>query len=380
MSTVSKRILFVITSTGTGGSESMLRELVLGLDRERFTPSVCSLRTPGHVADELAAAGNTVFTLGLPDKPGVTDLASGVFRLARQLDEHRVDVVQSFLYRANFMSPLAARLSSAGPVVVSGHRSLAPLQGRVAVASARLIQRLADGVVANSEAVRDYLVANEGARRGRVEVIYNGVDLERFGGQDRSALRAELGWAPEDLVIGAVGRLEPVKGYDHLLQAVARLATSGRPMKLAFAGDGTQREPLAALARQLGIEGRVLFLGFRKDVAALYGAFDVFVLSSLREGFPNVVIEAMASGCPVVATRVGGVAEIVVDGQSGLVVEPASAESLTGALQALADDEALRHALAAGGRRRVEERFALARSIRAHEQLYERLANGRGTR
>lgn len=354
----------------------MLRELSLRLDRDKFEPIVCSLRPAGRVAREIAASGITVFSLDLPERPGVLDLLSGIVRLARAFDEHRVDLVQALLYRANFMAPLSARLSSRRPPVVSGHRSLAPLQGRVAVFSARLTQRLASAVVANSEAVRDHIVAHEGARRERVEVIYNGVDLERFQGRDRTEIRASLGLDDATLVFGAAGRMMPVKAYDDLLRALARIDVPGVPTMLVLAGDGDERPRLEELARQLGVEERVRFLGFRQDIADLYRAFDVFVLSSLREGFPNVVIEAMASGCPVVATRVGGVAEIVEHEESGLVVPAGAPEALGEALERLVHDPELRRRLALAGRRRVEQRFALERSIEAHERFYTAVLAG----
>lgn len=357
----------------------MLRELSLRLDRDRFEPIVCSLRSPGRVARQIADSGITVFSLDLPDQPGPRDLLTGIVRLARAFDEHQVDLVQALLYRANFMAPLSARISSRRPPVISGHRSLAPLGGRVAVFSARLTQRLASAMVANSEAVRDHIVAHEGARHERVEVIYNGVDLESYKGRDRAEIRASLGLKEDTMVFGAAGRMMPVKGYDDLLRALAKVDVPGVHKMLLLAGDGDERPRLEGLARELGLEKRVRFLGFRKDIAELYRAFDVFVLSSLREGFPNVVIEAMASGCPVVATRVGGVAEIVEHDQSGLVVPASNPEALAEALERLAGDSELRERLALAGRSRVVERFALKRSIEAHERFYAALlADRRG--
>lgn len=373
-----RRILYVITSSDTGGAESVLAELVPRLDRRRFAPYVCTLRAAGRVAQGLAAGGVPVLGLGMADRPRGGELLPGALALARWIDALEIDLVQSFLYRANTLAPLAGRLAARRPARVAVESSLAPPGAPLTLLSARLARRLADRVVAVSAAVRDELVARFGARPERVVVIPNGVDLERYrAGSGRQQARRDLGLPEGAFVAGAAGRMLPVKAFDRLLAAVPTLRRDGLPVHLALAGDGPQRRRLEEQARRLGIASSVSFLGVRGDMATFFAAVDAFVLPSLREGSPRALLEAMAAGRPVVASAVGGVPEIVEDARSGLLVPPGSSDDLAAALARLAADPALALGLGAAARQRVEDHFSLDAMVHAYQRLYASLLSAR---
>lgn len=211
-------------------------------------------------------------------------------------------------------------------------------------------------------------------RPERCLLIENAIDTEEFSRRrDVATARAELGLERFGFLIGAVGRLSPEKGFDILIQSVARLRQQGVNAGLLLVGEGEQQLKLEELARQLGCTDALHLAGFREDVRPLFEAMDVFALSSLREGLPNVVLEAMALEVPVVATRIAGVPKVIDEGRNGLLVNPGSAEELTGALGHLANNVELRGRLRREGRRTIEERYSFARRMQRFAALYDDL-------
>jgi glycosyltransferase involved in cell wall biosynthesis len=215
-----------------------------------------------------------------------------------------------------------------------------------------------------------------GVTSARMTLLRNAVDTRMFR-RDRppaeAALRRSLGVPPGRFVLGAIGRLSPEKGFADLVRAVARLVAEGTNLELWIAGDGPQRGALAALVDALALRDRVRLLGFCEQPIELYEALDGLVLSSVREGLPNVLLEAMAMQVPVVATRVPGIAGLVDDGRTGLLAPIAEIEGLTAAVRKLVCDGALRGRLASAAQARVEERFDLARRMDGERAVYDEL-------
>lgn len=366
-------MLFVITSTDTGGAEKMLREIILGTERSLISPTLCCLRARGVIADQVEAAGIPVVSLGMSEKPSLAETLGATWQLRNLIRSTRADLVQCFLYRANILSPIAARLAPPRPIVVSSQRSLAPLEGGLGVLLSRWTHRLADRIVAVSEAVKSHLIDAEAVGPSRIVVIPNGVNPALYENLDPATSRRSLELPQDEMIVGAAGRLTPVKDFGNLIRAVARVRDTGIPIRLILAGDGPLRPDLEALAGELDLGDRVIFPGNIGDMRRFYGALDVFVLSSIREGSPNVVLEAMACGCPVIATNVGGVPELIGDQDSGLLVDPDDPEGLASALLRLAREPRLRANLAKNGRKRISEQFDLEASVKAYESLYLRL-------
>ena len=373
-----RRVLFVITTSDVGGTESMLRALAIGLDRSAFQPIVCSLCPPGQAGQQVAAAGIPVFTLGMSSRPRLAELATASVRLARRIDDLGIDLVQSLLYRANALAGIAARLSRRRPVVVAGQRSLTPWSGWPAGLAARWTWGLTDRIVAVSEAVKRELEHTDRIAPDRIVVIPNGVDTNHYDATSGTDARAQLGMDPRMTVVGGVGRLSREKGFDRLIASVALAHQQGARLHLVLAGDGPQRSALEEQARALQLDGHAHFFGVREDLRPFYAAMDVFVLPSLEEGSPNALLEAMACGRAVIASRVGGVDEIVRDEHSGLLVPPGAPAALTEAIIRVTADDALKQRLGAEARRRVHGRFSVARMVEGYTQLYRELLALRG--
>ncbi len=376
-----RRILFVITTSDVGGTENFLAYLAAGIDRQRYDPMVCSLCPLGAIGHRIAAAGIPVVSLDMSPQARLGELVRGARRLALLIDRQEIDLAQALLYRANMLAAISGRLAHRQVRIVAGQRSLTAMTGRQATLGVRWTRRLAHHTVAVSKAVRDAIVESDGVDPEQVTVIGNAVDPRRFRPGERQTARHALGLDPDALIVGAVGRLSDAKGFDHLLAASALARDRDCSFDLALVGDGPLRDNLAARAQQLGIHDHVHFLGRRSELEHIYPAFDIFVLSSLQEGSPNVVLEAMACGVAVIATDVGGVPELLDDGRVGLLVPAADHETLTDALagvladalERLVNDAPLRRRLGNASREHVERQFTLERMVAKHETLYDRL-------
>jgi glycosyltransferase involved in cell wall biosynthesis len=263
---------------------------------------------------------------------------------------------------------VASRLAGV-PVLIHGEHGTLETR-RLNRLVQRWVWRRVNQVLAVSSLLARRMAATIGFPVDRIRIIRNGVDLERFGGIDRSEARRLLGLDPAALLVGTVGRLVPVKDHATLLHAVAHLASRGLCCDVVIAGEGPLRNATAALAGQLGLGSRVQLLGHRPDVERVLAALDLFVLPSRSEGLSNTILEAMASRLPVVATRVGGAEELVDDGATGLLVPPAEPAALADALGRLLAAPARRQAMGAAARRRTEREFGLDGMIRAYQDLY----------
>jgi len=357
-------VTLAITDLNVGGAERALVALATGLDRRRWLPTVVCLDAPGPLADPLVAAEIETVCLGVnPRRP-----VQAVRRLASVLRRWNPRLIQSFLFHAN----IAARLASpfAGrPWVIGGIR-VAERRRRWHLTLDRLTSRLSTGAVCVSDGVFRFTSEQGRIDSDRLTVIPNGVDPRPF---DRAspADRLAMGIASDAVVALFVGRLDPQKGVSSLLEAAARVETSGRAWHLVIVGDGPERDRLRGLARSLPrLDESVRWLGRRDDVPSLMKAADLLILPSLWEGMPNVVLEAMAARRAVIATAVEGSEDLVVPGQTGWLVPPGEPRRLTEALQQAIFDPALRRSMGQAGRARVEAHFTLSRVVEAYERLW----------
>ncbi len=361
------RVCYVTTSLQVGGAERVLYDLATRLDRRRFEPSVIALQPMGPIGEALQIAEVPVEALGIRSPRQALLLA----RLAPLIRRTRPHIVHTHLFHANVVGRLAARIAGVPRVVSSVHimeRERAWHPWLEAVTSP-----LVDVEVCVGASVREFM-ADAGVPEGKLAVIENGVDL---AGVDRAPAtpRDEVPVPDGVPFLLTVARLHAQKGLDVLLQAASLLRK--RPFRWVVAGEGRERDALLSEARRLHVDDVVRLPGFRADAIGLMKACDVFVLPSRWEGLPIVLLEAMAAGRPVIATRVGGNTDLVVDGETGLLVPPEDPAALAAAIERLLADPALSARIAARGQAMVRERYSVERMVRSHEELYDSLRNPR---
>jgi len=297
-----------------------------------------------------------------------------LYRLMRQVRPH---IVHTHTAKAGLLGRLAGRFAGVPVIVHTFHGHIldgyfSPLKTRVVLAAERVLARFTDRIVSVSDAVRRELLAKRIGRPESHTVVPLGLDLEPFLGADgyRGILRGELGLGAGDLIVGIVARLVPIKRHDVFLEAARRVAEKVANCHFLVVGNGERRSELEDRVRQLGLGQRVRFLGWRADLPIIYGDLDVVVLSSRNEGLPVSLIEAMAAARPVVATRVGGVPDLVEDRVTGLLVPPGEPEALAEAIVALLGDSDRRRVMGEAGRKRVHPAFSAERLVQDMDRLY----------
>ena len=369
------RLLKFVAAFGSGGTERQFTNLALGLDRARFDLRFGCLRSWGTLKDEIEAADIAVTEYPIRSFYQTASYVQQM-RLARDIRRDGVDIVHTYNFYANVFAVPAARLAGV-PVVIASIRDMGvyldPAQRHVQ----RLACGLADCILVNAEAVKRWLVT-DGYDAEKITVIANGIDLQRFAAATpHSDMRQDLGLAARTPVVLLVSRLVRRKGVEHFLDAAARLVPHMPHVRFVIVGeqgpDTNYRAALERYAARVGVTRHVIFTGLRRDVPALMAQATVSVLSSLSEGLSNVLLESMAMGAPVVATRVGGVPEVIEDGVTGLLVPPGHPVALAAAIRRLLEAPDLSARLGAAGQQLVTSRFSLERMISATEQQYTTL-------
>jgi glycosyltransferase involved in cell wall biosynthesis len=362
------RVLQLVLSLKPGGTERLVVELVRRLNPE-IPMAVCCLDEPGAWASELATDGVAVDALGRRDgfHPSLGRL------VARAARRHHAAIIHCHHYSPLVYGSLASLLRPGTRVVFTEHGRLsdaAPSRKR-RVANA-LFARIPKASFAVSGDLREHLIA-EGFAPDRLGVIYNGIDVGPAPRDaDRASARSRLSLDARELVVGTIARLDPVKDLGTLIRAVAEVALA-RPITLLVVGDGPERAALERVASELACGTRVRFVGHRDDARAWLPGCDVYANSSISEGVSLTLLEAMAAGLPIVATRVGGTPEVV-DDSCARLVEARSPGRLAEALAGLARDPEGRRRLGAAARARVVERFTLDRMVREYRDVYRKVA------
>lgn len=368
------KVLHLITDLDTGGAEVSLYRLLAGTDRTQFDNQVVSLIPVGPVGEKIRALGIPVRSLDL--QPGRPTL-SALFRLAGLLHREKPAILQTWLYHADLLGLLVAKMVRIPAVVWNIRNSemdfskYRRLSGIVMAACARL-SSWPQAVISNSRAGQDFHT-RFGYHPARWIIIPNGVDTRVFK-PDREAylgVRRELGLAPETILIGQVARFDPMKDQASFLRAAGQFVQSGSNAQFVMIGQDVTSEnvSLAEIIRREGIEDRVHLLGRREDMPRLNAALDILVSSSSGEGFPNVVAEAMASGVPCVATDVGDSAHLVAN--TGIVVPPRNPQALAAAwAELLSLTASERFALGQQARQRIIQHFSLEKMVQAYARVH----------
>lgn len=364
-----KRVLFVSHSLGGGGAQRVAALLLQHLDRQKFEPLLVVFedRFDYPVPEDVSAI--------CFHKRGAYDLPRLIWRLAQVYEKEKPDTVVGFMNYANLIAVGAKRLSPTKPKLLLTEHNTASIKLKQEFTSRLLgwampyLYPRADAVICVSRGVADDLVTHFRLPRQKIKVIYNPVDIDYVSGLAEEEVDHPYFTAKETPVIIAVGRLTAQKGYPYLLKAFAQV-TARFPCRLIIRGDGEEKETLVKLIRELGIEKQVDFIGFQQNPFKYVAHSDIFVLSSLLEGFGLVIIEAMACRTPVISTRCpSGPDEIITDGVNGLLVPVADETTLAEAILRLLKEPSLATRLAQAGRKRVED-FAVAKIIKEYEALF----------
>lgn len=380
-----KNILFLNPAGYIGGAEKSLIDLVTGLPRERFRALVVVLG-PGPLAGELNRRGIETREILLPST--LLDLSRGtgknrlmtvaglpfliwpvMIRLLRLIRRESVDVIHTNGLKAHLLGCTITLLT--GRKLVWHFRNY-PTSNNYSRLFRYLAKIFPAGIIANSRAVKERL-----GNLDKTRVVYNGIDLNFFHPDGNThGSREELGVTDRNLVIGAIGHFAPLKGYGDLIRAMPKVLEEIGRAKLIIVGEAVYpayrnyKEEIKQLAEQLGLTNRVIFVKTRESLPSILNTLDIFILPSWSEGFGRANLEAMAVGKPVISTRVGGIPEVVLDGETGLLVPPHDSDAIARAIIKLAKDRKLREEMGNAGRRRAEY-FSLKRMVEGVEDCYD---------
>ena len=371
----------VINNLDVGGLEKVVVSLLNHLDRRVFDPYLVCLTGPGKMAGDVDLPPDHRLILEKDPRRRVpvvgvnvdTSLFTAIRRFAR---DKRLDVLHTHNLAPLIYAGLATRLvpMRRRPAIVYSEHNQIYSASEGQRRRFRWYLMLADEVVAVSRDLRQTLLDKAKAPPGKVRVLYNGIDGKRFVQKDPGKVRRELGIPDTDFVVGTAVVLSEQKGIGYLLEAAKEVLAREPAIRFVVAGDGPKREELVRAARAAGLDGRVAFLGYRRDVPDLISSYDVYVLPSLWEGLPLALLEAMAIGKPILCTSVGGNPEIVEDGANGYVVPPRDSRALADRILRLYRDRARAGELRARNVKKFQEQFSLEAMVDAHARLYRELA------
>lgn len=357
------RVCYLIDNLAVGGTEKQLLALIAHLDRSQVQPYLCLLDGTSDSSRALEPATCSVLRLGVKSLKSVRSLPAA-WRFVRFLRQQRIDVVQLHFPDSTYFGAPLARLAGVRSVLRTRRNTgywMTPRHRR----AGRIISHLVDGTIANSEACRQAVIEQEGARPESVYVIPNGIDLERFRKYppDRHADTAL------PMRVGMVANLRPIKNIEMFLRAAEALRPCDN-LTFHIAGSGECLLSLRQLAIKMGISDRVDFVGSHQDVADFIHGLDIAVLTSRAEGFPSAILEYMAAAKPIVATAVSGVVELIDDGNTGLLVAENDWAGLASALRRLLVDPKMKNTLGRNGRERAAD-YQWPLITQQYLQLYE---------
>ena len=366
------KILHVVSGDLWAGAEAQALVLIAQLVKRPEFDIRAILFNDGRLAREMAMTGAKVSVINESRYSSLAILK----RLTDSLRNDGVGIVHTHGYKQHALGSLAAKLAGVGSVVTTVH-GLTELYSGIKRHKMSLYRTLdgvctrnfTDWVVAVSDNIKRQL--EKQAKIKRVVTIHNGIEIERVRPRTSPELvRRDLGISPDDAVVGTVGRLVPVKGLEYLLLAALGLRHQLRNAKYLIVGDGVSRSQLQEVVEQTGLKDKVIFSGYREDVYDLINAMDVFVLPSIDEGIPTVLLEAMALQKPIVATSVGGIPELICDGHTGFLVQPKNALALGTCIKRLISNCQVSREMGLRARARIEQDYTASKQASRTAMLY----------
>ncbi len=384
------RVLHVITRLERGGAPAVLLEVLRRCDTSQFEHHIAAGLSQVPEDDMISFAKDTGFRVVvipslIRDIHPFFDIHA-LLKLYFLILRGRYDIVHCHTSKGGFIGRLAARLANVKCIIYSPHGDIfegyfGKIKTRFFIWLERFSARFTDKIITLTKSgIEPYIKAGIG-QKSQFDYIYNGIDVESLRKRKvgRIQKRQEIGVEDDCFLIVTAGRLVPVKGYTYLVAALAQVITEIPNIRLVFLGDGELRGELLGQVKTLGLEKQVLFLGMRSDVPEIISCSDLFVLPSINEGFGVVLLEAMAMKCPIVATNVGGVPEVVLDGETGILVPPGDPVQLARGIIRLLKDRSLAFQMAECGYQRLEDCFDIRETVSKTEHLYKELLEGKST-
>lgn len=376
------KILHLITASeqgrGVGGAETLLLAMLKEIDRERFK-FVIAYSSHGPLIKEFIEAGAEVESF---DTCSQLDLCA-VSRLKNLIKKKGIDIVHSHQPRFDFLGSLAAKITKT-PFLFTRHLSIneSPIneiKKMIFLTVDKFVTvKLADRIISASQSIADDLAKRENAPAEKLIVIYAGLNLKAYDKYiEIGRIRKEFSICPEIPLVGMIGRINAQKAHHYLLQAAVEVIKIIPDTKFLIVGDGPLRERQEKLAQELGLSPQVIFTGYRKDIPEIIADLDISALSSLTEALAVVNLEAMVMRKPVVCFDAGGVAELVVNNETGFLIAPKDTRAFANAIIDLIEDKGKAKKMGIAGRKRVEENFTLEIMVKRHQELYSSiLKNG----
>jgi sugar transferase (PEP-CTERM/EpsH1 system associated) len=358
--------MHLVFTFGPGGMEHGVVKIVNGVDPARVASAICSTTPADAGMRALVAPRVRIVELNRRRHGNDPRIVAAIYRALRR---ERPDILHTHSWGTLLEGIVAGRMAGV-PAIVHGEHGTLQLQPRQ-IKAQRWAWQHADELLSVSSRLAERMSRDVGIPLDRVRVIRNGVDLSRFAAARADSGRRALGLRDDGrIVLGAVGRLVDVKNHALFIDAVHTLISRGCPVVGVIAGEGPLRNDLENQIAKLGLGDAVRLAGHRPHIESTLAAFDIFVHPSRSEGMSNTILEAMASGLPVVATRVGGADELVVDGETGTLVREGDGGELCDALERLVRDTPRRRAMGAAARQRAQAEFSLETMIKGYQSFY----------
>lgn len=364
-----KKLMQITHDLAIGGLQQVVVNICRSINREKFDISILCLKDGGEYLSEVDSLGIKVFHL--PHKIKGTDYFS-FLKVAKILRQEKIEIIHTHNTQPFFDGTIGAMLSGVNTIVHTDHARDFPDKYRYMLAE-RVISHFAYKIVGVSDHTAYNLMKYEKINKNKIVTIENGIDGSKYEIKiDRDRKRKELGIANAGPIIGLGVRLTKQKGISYLLQAMPQLIKLYPGITLVIAGDGDQKIPLQNVAKQLNIDGHVIFLGARLDIPQLLKLFDIYVLPSLWEGLPLVLLEALAAECPIIATNVGGINKLIENNSTGLLVDSKDSKQLSLAIIKMLNDDKFRNSCILSGKELFNKKFSADIMTRKYERLYDR--------
>jgi len=369
------KILFIIDSMARGGTQKVLIQLVEGLSKRGYSPTVVILNGGDEIFINIL--NNYKIKIFVFNKYNI--LFVGIPKILKVIYEEKIEVIQNFLFYSNNIGRILGRISKT-PLIISGIRG----DGQTILSWQNILDRITnpidDGMIVNSLPAMEYCTHKIRMNREKLSLIYNGIEVTKEDPKNfnKYQLRKSFNIPEDKIIIGTAGQLAVEKGHRYLLEAMRISLNSNSKLFLIIAGTGNKENDLKGQTLKMGISKNVLFLGRCDRMNDFYQLIDIFVLPSLSEGMPNVIMEAMAQGKPVIASRISAIPELIDDELSGLLVPPANSKRLAEAITKLSENREIFEKIGKEAKNKVINSYPLEKMIDSYDQLYRKMLKEKG--